>query len=214
MKEFFRAIWRRTTGILDISVPYTRRQFRKQIRDNGFQIGAETYGRVKLRWWGDDARLIIGDYCAFANIEIFLGGAHRTDWSSIYPFPAFPKRWPEASGVKGYIATRGDVTIGSDVWIASRAMIMSGVTIGHGAVVAARSVVTHDVPPYAIVAGVPARIVGYRFTPDIIERFLAVAWWDWDRDRLAQLLPLLLSDKIEDFLQAAEAARAPAVATS
>jgi hypothetical protein len=93
------------------------------------------------------------------------------------------------------------VVIGSDVWIGTDAMVLSGVSIGHGAIVAARAVVTRDVPPYAIVAGVPAKVVRWRFEPAVIERLLKVAWWEWDDERIRQFVPLLSSTRTDEFLQ-------------
>ena len=208
MNGIVQTIKNRVRATFSNAPPYTHRQFTKEIRSHGFRIGPNTYGHVKLRWWGDNAILIIGDYCSLAEVEIFLGGAHRADWNSTYPFPAFPRRFPEVAGVTDFVTTHGNVVIGSDVWIATRAMIMSGVTIGHGAVVAARSVVTRDVPPYAIVAGSPAKVIKYRFPPELIDRFLRLAWWEFDRDQLGSLLPLMVTNRIEEFLTAGEAVRA------
>ncbi len=159
--------------------------------------GPFTYGRPKVRFPESGARLSIGRYGSIADgVEILLGGNHRTDWATTYPFPALPGLWPEAAGLGGHDATRGDVTIGHDVWLGSQAMVLSGVTIGHGAVVAARAVVTRDVEPYAIVAGNPARIVRHRLGPSEIEALLAARWWDLPEHEIRRLIPVLMSDRV------------------
>ena len=98
--------------------------------------------------------------------------------------------------------------IGHDVWLGSGAMILSGVTIGHGAVVAAHALVTKDVPPYAIVGGNPARIIRYRFDDRTVSALLASAWWDLPKDQVAGLIPLLQSDRIPELVEAVRALRA------
>ncbi|WP_264768975.1 DapH/DapD/GlmU-related protein, partial [Klebsiella pneumoniae] len=97
--------------------------------------------------------------------------------------------------------TRGDVVIGSDCWICTNALILSGVTIGHGAVVAAGAVVTRDVPPFAIVGGNPARQIRWRFEEDIREALLASAWWDWPVDEVKQVARTLCSTDMTAFLR-------------
>ena len=98
-----------------------------------FDIGAHSYGRPKVRFPESGRKLTIGRYCSIADkVEILLGGDHRLDWVSTFPFAAFPEVWPSAED-GGYHASRGDVTIGHDVWLGSGVMILSGVTIGHGA---------------------------------------------------------------------------------
>lgn len=101
-------------------------------------------------------------------------------------------------------ASNGDVIIGNDVWIGSEATIISGVRVGDGAVIGARAVVTGDVPPYAIAAGNPARIVKMRFEEKTIDRLLQIRWWEWEDKRIEKALPLLLSTDIEAFLRAVE----------
>ncbi|WP_420101801.1 CatB-related O-acetyltransferase [Bosea sp. (in: a-proteobacteria)] len=166
-------------------------------------IGPYTYGRPKVRFAESGAGLVIGRYGSIADgVEILLGGNHRLDWVTTYPFPALPRLWPQAAGIGGFDATRGDVVIGHDVWLGSQAMVMSGVRIGHGAVVAARAVVTKDVPPYAVVAGNPARIVKMRFDEATVAALLATGWWNLPRQRIEALLPLLLSERIADFVGA------------
>lgn len=178
----------------------------KRLADRyGFAIGDHSYGRPKVRFPESGAKLSIGRYGSIADdVQILLGGNHRLDYVTTYPFGAMTAIWPEAAGTRGFHATRGDVAIGHDVWLGSGCVIMSGVAIGDGAVVAARAMVTKDVPPYAIVAGNPARLVRQRFDDRTIERLLACRWWDLPRERVAALIPLLQSPDIEGFLAAVE----------
>jgi serine acetyltransferase len=108
-----------------------------------------------------------------------------------------PRLWPEAAGLDGRHSSNGDVVIGHDVWLGSQSLVLSGVAIGHGAVVAARAVVTRDVPPYAIVAGNPARLVRYRMSEDQIAALLDSRWWDLPEAEIRRLIPTLVSDRIE-----------------
>jgi chloramphenicol O-acetyltransferase type B len=149
-----------------------------------FEIGAYTYGTPQAWSWGEGARLYVGKYCSISSgVTVILGGSHRVDWATTYPFPVLmAHEWPEVSTIKGHPATRGDVVIGNDVWIGAEATILSGITIGDGAVVAAKSVVTKDVPPYAMVAGNPASVVRTRFDDDTIRSLLGLRWWDWPRE--------------------------------
>lgn len=164
--------------------------------------GAYTYGRPKVRFPESGAKLTIGRYGSIADgVEILLGGNHRTDWATTYPFPALPGLWPEAKGMDGHDATRGDVTIGHDVWLGSQVMIMSGVSIGHGAVIAARAVVTKDVAPYAVVGGNPAREIRKRLPEADIAALLASRWWDLPEAEVKALLPLLMSEHIGELAE-------------
>lgn len=173
-------------------------------RPGQITIGAYSYGRPKVRFPESGAKLTIGRYCSIADgIEIMLGGNHRTEWATTYPFPAMSGLWPDAAGLAGADVSRGDVVIGSDVWLGSQALILSGVGIGHGAVVAARAVVTRDVPPYAIVAGNPARIVRYRMSEERIAALLRSSWWLLPETEIRRLIPTLLSERIEDLPGAA-----------
>lgn len=96
---------------------------------------------------------------------------------------------------------KGEVKIGNDVWCGAHAVIMSGVKIGNGAVIGAFSVVRRDIPPYAIAIGNPARIAGYRFSPEKIEQLEQIAWWDWPLDKIKKELPILHSGEIDSFTQ-------------
>ncbi|MBC7716751.1 MAG: CatB-related O-acetyltransferase [Pseudorhodobacter sp.] len=167
-----------------------------------WDVGRHSYGDPQLHDWGEGAKLRIGAFCSFASgVQIFMGGEHRMDWVSTYPFSAM---WANASHFMGHPSTKGNVSIGNDVWIGAEAMVLSGVSIGDGAVIGARALVTKDVQPYAVVAGNPARQVKRRFTDSQVDRLLAVAWWHWQEDRIASLLPLILANDVEGFLRAAE----------
>jgi virginiamycin A acetyltransferase len=127
-------------------------------------------------------RLIIGRFCAIASrVRFLLPGANHADRGpSTFPFGIFGEPWAERTMdlVMG-APSRGDTVVGHDVWLGYSALVLPGVTISHGAVVAAASVVTRDVPPYAIVGGNPARVLRQRFDDDDVERLLRAAWWDW-----------------------------------
>lgn len=171
-------------------------------RYRDFAIGRGSYGDLQIVDYGEGARFSMGAYCSVAsNCKVLLGGGHRIDWATTYPFSVME---PTLAKIKGHPISRGDVRIGNDVWLASGVTILSGVTIGDGAVVMAGAVVTRDVRPYAIVGGVPARETGRRFDEATIARLLAIAWWDWPHERIVRLGELMLSDDIEKFLATAE----------
>jgi chloramphenicol O-acetyltransferase type B len=193
MKKIFRRLFARKKKGLDLL----------QDRFPQYEIGRGSYGPLRVRYTTDGATLKIGAFCSVARgALIALGGEHRTRWVTTYPFPSL---WPQlAEKHSGWSKSKGDVIVGNDVWIGADALIMSGVRIGNGAVIGARSVVTKDVPPYAIVVGNPAKVIRLRFPETVIARLERIAWWDWDDSRIEELLPLLLSDEVERFLDAAE----------
>ena len=163
-----------------------------------YQIGVGTYGLPVVHDWQEGSTLRIGSYSSIAEqVEIFLGGHHRTDWVSTYPFPAMI---PEAENIQGYALSRGDVVIGSDVWLCTNSIILSGVTVGHGAVVAAGAVVSRDVAPYSVVAGNPARHIRWRFPEETCRALLESAWWEWPEQEVRELSRLLCSDQVDAFL--------------
>lgn len=184
----------------------TRIHLAKLVRAHGFSIGAYSYGRPKVRFPDSGRRLTIGRYCSIADkVEILLGGDHRLDWASTYPFAAMRGLWPDADAPAACHASRGDVAIGHDVWLGSGCTILSGVTVGHGAVVAAHAVVSRDVPPYAVAAGNPARVVRTRFDDATVAALVACAWWDLPHAEVTRLVPLLQSGRIADLVAAARA---------
>lgn len=169
------------------------RQYRRH------RIGAYTYGAPKIYQWDDNTGLTIGKHCSIAkDVSIVLGGEHRIDWITTYPFNRF---FHEADGIEGHPHSRGDVNIGNDVWIGMGATILSGVTIGDGAVIAAHSLVTKDVPPYAIAGGNPARVIRSRFPVDVVRKLQAIAWWDWPIEKIKPGMPLMMHNDIDAFLR-------------
>ncbi len=165
----------------------------------GYDIGEWTYGRPNVLFSDHGGKLSIGKYCSIADgATILLGGEHHLDWVTTYPFSML---WDDAQSFSGYPMNTGNVTIGHDVWIGHEALILSGVSLGNGAVIGARSVVTNDVPPYAVVAGVPARRVKQRFSEEMIEVLQRIAWWNWPVADVRQAWPYLLSGDIDEFVK-------------
>lgn len=174
---------------------------RDQIRyaSPNISVGAFTYGIPVIRVFRPQERIEIGKFCSIAdNVVIFGGGEHKTDWGTTYPFNVF---LPDFSSITEHPATKGNVVIGNDVWLASGCKIMSGVTIGDGAVVAANALVTKDVPPYAMVGGNPAKVIKYRFDEDLINKFLEIKWWDWEYQDIYHAVPLLQSNCYEELFE-------------
>jgi virginiamycin A acetyltransferase len=124
----------------------------------------------------------IGNFCSIAKDVTIQEYNHKVDRLSTYNF----EKHIFAGKSIDDVVSKGAITIGSDVWIGTKSVILSGVTIGHGAIVAAGSIVTKDVPPYAIVGGNPARVIRYRFTPEVIEHLLKLKWWEWPIDKIAK----------------------------
>ena len=126
-------------------------------------------------------RLIIGRFCAIASGVRFVmpGASHADRGPSTFPFGVFGPPWDATMDIVMSAPSRGDTLVGHAVWPGYSAHVLPGVTIGHGAVVAAASVVARDVPPYAVVVGNPARVVRSRFSADDVELLLRAAWWDW-----------------------------------
>jgi chloramphenicol O-acetyltransferase type B len=178
---------------------------KKTLRDEypQYHVGKYTYGTPVIYTRNEGTIFQIGAFCSIASgVKIFLGSEHRTDWVTTYPFSV---KWKKARHITGHPGSKGNVIIGNDVWIGREAFIMSGVTIGDGAVIGARSLVAKDVPPYAIFAGNPARFIRKRFDDATIDRLLELKWWDWEDTEIEQMLPLLLSTDLNAFLDAAEA---------
>lgn len=163
------------------------------------EIGEYTYGHPTIREWGEGKILKIGKFCSIAhNVEIFLGGNHRIDWISTYPFNMFPENFPEAKKIKGHPHSKGDVNIGNDVWIGQNSVILSGVKIGHGAVIGTNSLITKNIGDYEIWGGNPARFIKKRFDDDKIAFLLELEWWNWDISKIIENVELICS---QNFLE-------------
>lgn len=136
---------------------------------NNAQVGKGTYGRVSALIFSDDLQLIVGSYCSIAPGVCFLVGAdHVLNNISTFPFKV------KILGEKYEAVSKGSIIVGDDVWLGQNVIVLSGVHIGQGAVIAAGAVVTSDVPPYAIVGGVPAKIIKYRFNESVIDYMLTL----------------------------------------
>jgi virginiamycin A acetyltransferase len=143
-------------------------------------------------------KLIIGKFCAIASdVKFMMNGAnHEIDPVSTYPFAIMGNGWEKINTVEKKYPYKGDTVIGNDVWIGYDALIMPGVKIGNGAVIASRAVVTKDVPDYAIVGGNPATIIRKRFDDETIGRLLKIAWWEWSAEKITENLHLINSKNI------------------
>lgn len=147
-------------------------------------------------------KLIIGKFCMLAcGVEFIMNGAHHViDAISAYPFAIFGQGWETAMKDKHY-PFKGDTEIGNDVWIGYKAVIMPGVKIGDGAIIAAYSLVTHDVAPYSIVGGHPATLIRKRFSADRIQKLLKIKWWTWDLDKITRNVHHLTATDVEQLEQ-------------
>lgn len=179
-------------SLLQISAP--RRRWRWLISRGVITVGVHTYGVPNIFYWDEKTKLSIGKYCSIAEgVTIILGGQHRKDWVTTYPFNVFHYEWPAAKDIKGHPASKGDISIGNDVWIGQNALILSGVKIGNGSIIGAGAVVTRDVDDYAIVAGNPAKLIKYRFSQKTIAELIKLSWWDWPQEKIQQNVKFLLA---------------------
>ena len=148
-------------------------------------------------------RLIIGKFCSIACGAKFLFNSanHTLKSLSSYTFPLFFEEWGlDKKNVASAWDNKGDIIIGNDVWIGYEAVIMAGVHIGDGAVIAARAVVTKDVPPYTIVGGTPARKIRMRFEEETIARLQQIQWWNWPVEKIRQSLPYIMEGTVDRLI--------------
>ena len=165
---------------------------------DGVTIGEYSWGNPKIHKWTNKYTLTIGKFCSIAEgVNIIVDGNHRSDWVAMYPLSRILNN--DFSNL-GHPEGKGNMKIGNDVWIGMNAMILPGVNIGDGAVVAAGSVVTKDVLPYQIVGGVPAKVIRDRFPYSQMSALLRMQWWNWDVEKIRGAIPLLESDNIDKFI--------------
>lgn len=159
------------------------------------KVGRYTYGGPKFLIWSDKDSVVIGAFCSIADETVIFGGSeHRTDWATTYPIRVafnLPGAWKD-----GIPFSKGETHIGNDVWMGYRAMVLSGVMVGDGAVIGAGAVVSKDVPPYAVVAGNPARIIRYRFDEVMREMLIKAAWWDWPLEKIIENVDILCGNDV------------------
>ena len=144
-------------------------------------------------------RLIIGKFCSIACGAkfIFTGANHTLNSLSTYPFPIFFEEWGlNVANITSAWDNKGDIVVGNDVWIGYEAIIMQGVTIGDGAIIGTRALITKDVPPYCVVGGVPAKIIKKRFPYETISKLKEMQWWDWPEEKIKSNLAAIQSGNI------------------
>jgi virginiamycin A acetyltransferase len=164
--------------------------------------GATDFERRNVLYAYGPERLVIGKFCAIATGTRFLmaGAEHPTMGVSTFPFTMFGGRWTEQTlDIVTSMPSRGDTVVGNDVWFGYQATVMPGVSIGDGAVIAAGTVVTSDVPPYTIVGGNPGRTIRRRYADDDVDRLLTAAWWDWPADLITEHARTIMSGTPADI---------------
>ena len=147
-------------------------------------------------------KLRIGKFCSIAcGAKFLFNSANHTLRSlSTYPFLIFYEEWGlEGKDIRQAWDNKGDIVIGNDVWIGYQAVILAGVTVGDGAIIGSRAVVTRDVPPYTIVGGVPAKPIRKRFDEDTIARLQALRWWDWDQETIRRAIPAIQAGRLSEL---------------
>ena len=151
-------------------------------------------------------RLIIGKFCAIARgIEFIMNGAnHRMNSVTTYPFNIMGNGWEKCAPSLAELPYKGDTIIGNDVWIGQNVTVLPGVHIGDGAIIAANSVVTKDIPAYHIVGGDPAKIIRKRFDDELISHLLRLRWWDWPPEKIFSNLEILCSDDLKQIYSISE----------
>ena len=163
-------------------------------------IGRYTYGKPKIISLSKDNVLIIGKYCSIGDDVAFIGIGGQHTYKHIANFPLFSQTNYKVDWSQIQECRSRPTIIGNDVWIGRGATIMPNIKIGNGAVIGACALVTKDVPPYAIVGGVPAQLIHYRFTPDQIEHLEKIAWWNWSKEKIAQNIACFYSN-VDEFIK-------------
>jgi len=168
---------------------------KKKLKDKYPQyiIGDYSYGDLSITDWHDKKTFLsIGKFCSFAKgSQILMGGEHRTDWTTTYPFNIL---FEKCKHMTGHPTTKGDIIIKNDVLVCTGVTILSGVTIGNGAVIGAGAVVSGNVSDYSIVVGNPAKCIRKRFNYSTIKRLLEIKWWDWKYEKIVKNIHLLQGD--------------------
>lgn len=192
--------------------PFKGKLLSEQITNPNIEVGRFSYysgyyhghsfddcARYLLADRSDVDRLIIGSFCSIGSGASFImagNQGHRSDWVSSYPF-FYMRQEPAFAAASDAFMPAGNTVIGNDVWIGSEAMIMPGISVGDGAVIGSRAVITRDVEPYAIVGGNPAKVIRMRFPVEQVQMLLEMRWWDWPMPAIEAAMPLLCSGDIQ-----------------
>lgn len=161
-------------------------------------IHPTSYGSIKVI--GAAGHVHVGKYCSLAaGIQALMVG-HNLHHVSTFPFNKLPG-YPAAAKCKTHPVKYGVVKVGNDVWIGQGATILGGITVSNGSSIGSCAFVTKNVPPYSIVGGVPARVLGYRFPLYIVEKLLEINWWDWPHEKVIENAGLLCSGDIDKFIE-------------
>ena len=185
------------------------------ITESGIEIGDYTMyndfvndprdfekNNVLYRYPINGDKLKVGKFCSIACGAKFLftSANHTMHSISTYPFPIFFEEWGlDVANITSAWDNKGDIVVGNDVWIGYEAVVLSGVTIGDGAIIGTRAVVTKDVPPYTIVGGIPAKPIRKRFSDEVISRLLELQWWNWSENRIKENIDVIQSGRIKDL---------------
>ncbi|TKB58605.1 type B chloramphenicol O-acetyltransferase [Ferrimonas aestuarii] len=191
--------------------PFAGKPLSEQVTNPNIIVGRHSYysGYYHQHSFDDCARYLsperddvdklrIGSFCSIGSGAVFMmagNQGHRHDWAATFPF--FYQDNPDFAGAKDGFKRAGDTVVGNDVWIGAEAMIMPGVRIGDGAIIASRALVTKDVKPYEVVGGNPAKLIRLRFEPKQIEMLMTMKWWQWPDEQLKGAMTLLCSGEIE-----------------
>lgn len=191
--------------------PFKGKLLSEQVTNPNIEVGRFSYysgyyhghsfddcARYLLADRSDVDKLIIGSFCSIGSGASFImagNQGHRSDWVSSYPF-FYMQQEPDFAAASDAFIPAGNTVIGNDVWIGTEAMIMPGISVGDGAVIGSRAVITKDVEPYAIVAGNPAKVIRMRFPEEQVQMLLEMRWWDWPMPAIEGAMPLLCSGDI------------------
>lgn len=174
----------------------------ERLRKEGLlKVGEHTYGKIVVdAYEGSESKITIGKYCSISrDVRFINGGIHPIDWVSLYPFRI---KWKmEGALADGMPATKGPIQVMNDVWIGTGSTILSGVTIGNGAIIMAGSIVTRDIPAFTIVGGIPAKPVKKRFSDEEIQALEEIKWWDWSEEKIKENVDLLSATDLTKFIE-------------
>ena len=185
---------------------FLKDNLKEEIKKKLSVVGKWSYGSPKIYRYNWKNKIYIGNFCSIGpEVKIIIGGNHRTDWVTTSPLPDesfnFDNTFANARKIKNFDLSKGDLFIKNDVWIGAFSIILSGITLGNGCVIAAGSVVTKDVKPYTIVGGVPAKFLRSRFNKKQSKFLNESGWWDLEDEKINFLSQYLLNKNVSEFIK-------------